>query len=257
MMSDYKEVEGNIGGFNADNIGMKEIAANGDGDGVKDNGNVVGSNMDNWTERIKISIAKSRKIKGGNYVQIATIESDTVTGQLQPKCRTVVFRGFLPLVPSQDESTSSIALKMITDARSEKVTHITNNDGAEMVWWFSQSSEQYRISGKCRLIGESSDGDNDEEAYLGKERITMWKNLSDPAREQFYWLDPGQSYAGAPSTPAGGRSEEGVILPPPSNFLLLLLIPSKIHYLRLRDNYAQKCSWEGGGVGWVSRRVNP
>lgn len=256
MMSEGNEAE-KIGGFNADNIGIKDIAGNGDGDGdvVRDNGNLVSSNMDNWTERIKISIAKSRKIKGGNYVQIATIESDAVTGQLQPKCRTVVFRGFLPLVPSQDESTSTIALKMITDARSEKVTHLKHNDGAEMVWWFSQTSEQYRISGKCVLIGGSGD---EQDTYLGKERITMWKNLSDPAREQFYWLEPGQSYAGAPSTPTGGRSEEGVILPPPSNFLLLLLIPSKIHYLRLRDNYAQKCSWKGGGGGgWVSRRVNP
>lgn len=254
MMSEDNDADNIGGGFNNNNIGIRDIAANGDGDSVKDNGIVASSNMDNWTERIKISIAKSRKVKGGNYVQIATIESDAVTGQMQPKCRTVVFRGFLPLVPSQDESISTVALKMITDARSEKVTHLKHNDGAEMVWWFSQSSEQYRISGKCRLIGESSD--DGEEAYLGKERITMWKNLSDPAREQFYWLEPGKSFAGAPSTPAGGRSEEGVILPPPSNFLLLLLIPSKIHYLRLRDNYAQKCSWEGGD-GWVSRRVNP
>jgi hypothetical protein len=42
-----------------------------------------------WTSRITKSIAKSRKIKGGNYVQIATVDADGL-----PTCRTVVFRGF-------------------------------------------------------------------------------------------------------------------------------------------------------------------
>jgi len=229
-------------------VGISDIAALNDEEAP----HILSSNMDNWTERIKISIAKSRKVKGGNYVQIATIDRDLITGKVHPRCRTVVFRGFLPLVP-QDESAATIALKMITDARSEKVEQLKHNDGAEMVWWFSQSSEQYRITGNCVLIGATADGC--EDTYLGKERITMWKNLSDPAREQFYWSEPGQSYDGIPSTPIGGRSKEGVILPPPMNFLLLLLIPSKVHYLRLRDNYAQQCRWESGS--WLSHRVNP
>lgn len=59
-----------------------------------------------WRERIVGSIARSRKIRGGNYVQLASVDTDGA-----PHVRTVVFRGFAP-----DGS-----MKMITDSRSEKV----------------------------------------------------------------------------------------------------------------------------------------
>ena len=41
-----------------------------------------------WHARIEGSIARSRKVKGGNYVQLATVDEDG-----DPACRTVVFRG--------------------------------------------------------------------------------------------------------------------------------------------------------------------
>ena len=44
-----------------------------------------------WREKIKVSMARSRKVRGGNFVQIATVDPET----LEPRCRTVVFRGFL------------------------------------------------------------------------------------------------------------------------------------------------------------------
>ena len=99
--------------------------------------------LEPWKSRIDRSITKSRKIRGGNYVQIATVDDHGM-----PACRTVVFRGFLEL-----DDKSNIAMKMITDARSEKVTQITANPACEMVWWFSQTKEQYRIFGKLKLVG--------------------------------------------------------------------------------------------------------
>jgi hypothetical protein len=63
-----------------------------------------------WLERIEGSIARSRKVRGGNFVQIATVSPEGL-----PCCRTVVFRGW---VPSPDGLK---AMKMITDLRSEKV----------------------------------------------------------------------------------------------------------------------------------------
>ena len=59
-----------------------------------------------WRERIVGSIAKSRKIRGGNYVQLASVDESGL-----PRVRTVVFRGFAP----------DGCLKIITDARSQKV----------------------------------------------------------------------------------------------------------------------------------------
>ena len=139
------------------------------GDGLSDIGqsknnnnkhNESNNNSLNWKERIDISIAKSRKIRGSNFVQISTINYET----MEPRCRTVVFRGFLKNVPSdavQDvllgNSSSNAAgdgdekgdytdcvMKMITDNRSNKVQEVGmfhndelkgNGNTAEMVWW--------------------------------------------------------------------------------------------------------------------------
>ena len=175
-----------------------------------------------WRERIDVSIAKSRKIRGGNYVQIATVDADG-----HPRCRTVVFRGFSVF------SHSPYAMKMITDSRSEKVSQIAASPQCEMVWWFSQSSEQYRITGKLQLV---SGEDTNEELLAARKQ--QWGNLSDPAREQFYWKQPGVTYEGTPDVPAGGRDEDGKVLPPPDTFLLMLLHPVSVKYLRLTDNMA-------------------
>lgn len=66
----------------------------------------------NLLEKLQISIKRSRKIRGANYIQLATADAEG-----RPSVRTVVFRGFLDLGAGQ------LAMKMITDARSEKVRH--------------------------------------------------------------------------------------------------------------------------------------
>ena len=63
-------------------------------------------------------------------------------------------------------------------------------------------------------------------------------NLSDPAREQFYWNSPGVPFEGTPEVPTGGRDTEGKVLAPPDAFLLMLLHPETVKYLRLTDNFA-------------------
>ena len=88
-----------------------------------------------WRERIVGSIAKSRKIRGGNYVQLASVDESGL-----PRVRTVVFRGFAP----------DGCLKIITDARSQKVQQSKH---VEVCWWFSQSSEQYRFAGELAYVG--------------------------------------------------------------------------------------------------------
>jgi hypothetical protein len=81
-------------------------------------------------------------------VQIATVDETT----MEPRCRTVVFRGFQnlpsehPMARTMDDGASCV-LKMITDKRSNKVRESTD---CEMVWWFSKSSEQYRILFEAR-----------------------------------------------------------------------------------------------------------
>lgn len=198
-----------------------------------------------WKHKIEISIAKSRKIRGGNYVQIATVDPST----LEPRCRTVVFRGFLK---PHNGSQNVTIMKMITDKRSNKFSEITKSDHpiAELVWWFAKSSEQYRIRGELKFVGE-----NDKDNYLLSTRKEMWGNLSDPAREQFFWKDPGSTFESDSIVPTGGRDNDGNVLPPPDNFLLMLLYPKTCDYLRLGDNFRQVDTLVN--EKWNTNRVNP
>ena len=249
--------------------------------------------MKTWKERIDISIAKSRKIRGSNYVQISTIDYET----MEPRCRTVVFRGFMKDLPfgtveevllgdkQEDESPASSSsytdcvMKMITDLRSNKVSEVEsfqttgkkNGNTVEMVWWFPKSSEQYRIRGKLQFIGNGGPLTNNDEDisnhndYFVGERKQQWGNLSDMAREQFYWDKPGVPYCSIKGheqgVPPGGRDEDGKVLPVPDSFLLMLLYPTKIDYLKLGENYRQIDEWTWDGDGdksqWEQMRMNP
>jgi len=269
------------------NVGLSDIG----------NGN-ENSSITSWRDKIETSIAKSRKIRGGNYVQIATVDHTT----LEPRCRTVVFRGFLKPDPKKAKAIAKASqsqpciMKMITDKRSNKFQEVTmsasnltstsnpqqkgtcsSRNSAEMVWWFSKSSEQYRIRGQLKFVGA-----DETEPYLLQSRKEQWGNLSDMAREQFYWEDPGLTYStsstekenagdsggeggdggdghGEGTLPAGGRDEHGKVLPAPDNFLLMLLYPTRCDYLRLTDNFRQVDDIVEGGNEWTwaSTRVNP
>ena len=94
-----------------------------------------------WKTRIDISIAKSRQIRGSNYVQISTVDHTT----MEPRCRTVVFRGFMKDVPMDNSlyGGNDCVMKMITDVRSGKVKEVDgfhhkgdlDKNNVEMVWW--------------------------------------------------------------------------------------------------------------------------
>jgi len=206
-----------------------------------------------WREKISTSIARSKKVRGGNFVQIATVDPQT----FEPRCRTVVFRGFL----KQDGKETDI-MKMITDKRSSKYSEVTStstsasaekNDVAtcEMVWWFGKSSEQYRIRGNLKFFGS-----DETDAKLVIARKEQWGNLSDSAREQFFWKEPGLPFDSQAEVPEGGRDEEGKVLLPPDSFLLMLLYPTRCDYLRLGDNFRQIDNITEG-QNWDAQQVTP
>lgn len=103
-----------------------------------------------------------------------------------------------------------------------------------------------------RYVGPD-DSDKDRLAL----RKQQWGNLSDKAREQFYWAKaPRSPFDPEPEVPPpGGRDNEtGKVLEPPPIFLLVLLEPTACDYLRLTDNFRQLDALE---EDWVSTRVNP
>ena len=125
---------------------------------------------------------------------------------------------------------------------------------------------EYRIEGELQLVGApgseaASVGAGAGHDLLVSARKEQWGQLSDPAREQFFWNGPGP-YSGAVEVPAGGRNAEtGAVLEAPPSFLLMLLHPTRVHYLRLTDNFAQVDELVAGGASgprqWAARRVNP
>ena len=85
-------------------------------------------------------MAKSRKIRGSNYVQISTVNEDG-----EPRCRTVVFRGFLnntnfpkdhPLSPQNGGHVEGKPClpKMCTDLRSQKVREVAHQPISETAY---------------------------------------------------------------------------------------------------------------------------
>ena len=194
-------------------------------------------NPTQWRNMLNISIARSRKVRGGNYVQLATC-----THEGHPRVRTIVQRGIM------QHGGHNTVLKFITDCRSQKVSQLKARPEAELCWWFLKSSEQYRIRGKLTVVGDIEESP-DAAPELIAARKQQWGNLRDSAREQFYWTHPGLPLDQVPEgmmdgpkcsnkldIPSGGRGSDGKVLPPPKTFLLLLLWPEHVDYLRLTDN---------------------
>lgn len=261
--------------------------------------------VQNWLGRLRHSIARSRQIRGANYIALSTCERETG----RPKCRMVVFRGFLEheqmrqrLEQQQMQVTLSgdgdegsyingtngesdlhhVRFKMVTDARSRKVKE---SDECEVCWWFAKTSEQYRVSGKLRFVGEN---DNDEK--LVRQRHGEWKKLRDNAKDQFYWDYPGAVFSGVVDNEMGEESlnhgsskaaqhdnpaDEAIVADavntthqrddPPSNFLLMLLDPERIDHLCLKTDVRiiderivpELASTDDTPHKWTTYRVNP
>ncbi|GMI29197.1 hypothetical protein TrCOL_g13646 [Triparma columacea] len=195
-----------------------------------------------WRQTIAKSIKKSRKIRGGNYVQLATV--DKQGDELIPRVRTVVFRGFV-------DTDSDCYLKFCTDSRSHKFAQVnTVSDNAEVVWWFSQSSEQFRFTGKLSFVGAES---TDE--HLMKLRRDLWKSMREEAQDQFFWVGPPGDERPSDQENVVERLEDPEAIP--ENFLLMLVKPTSIDYLALKTNYREKHILSSESNIWETSRLNP
>ena len=189
-----------------------------------------------WRSLLSSAIHRNRSKPYCRYFQLAT-----VTPAGYPANRTVVFRGFL------DDQQNR--LKIITDSRSAKIQDIEHLPQGEICWYFTQTREQFRISGTLYLVtSQATDSD------LQQARQTTWQNLSNSARSQFAWSDPAQ--------PAADKSAFDVKSPDPNepldNFCLLLLTPTKIDYLQLRSEPQQRCIYNlQPDQTWITQWVNP
>ncbi|MFW6357866.1 MAG: Npun_F5749 family FMN-dependent PPOX-type flavoprotein [Chroococcales cyanobacterium] len=189
-----------------------------------------------WRSPLSAALHRNRAQPESRYFQLAT-----VTPEGRPQNRTVVFRGF-------SEPTNQ--LKIITDDRSEKIAQIEHHPWGEICWYFTQTREQFRLSGKLTIVDQ-----NYPDATLQQERQQTWQSLSDAARLQFAWPHPAQ-----PRT-----EEKEVFSPPPPdvnkplpNFCLLLFNPETVDHLELRGNPQNR--WQhrqDESKTWFVEAVNP
>lgn len=188
-----------------------------------------------WRSHLARALHRNRSLIYARYLQLATVRPDG-----RPANRTVVFRGFLE---------DSDRLQFVTDARSEKAEQIDRQPWGEVCWYFPKTREQFRISGKLILVT-----DNDLDPDLQAARKTSWQELSDAARLQFAWPDPGKP-----------RAEAEAFEPPPqdplqplADFCLLLLDPEMVDHLELRGEPQNRSVYQLlGDRTWSTIAVNP
>lgn len=167
-----------------------------------------------WRSPLARNLHKHRSEPQARFLQLATIGTDGY-----PANRTIVFRGFLG---------GSNQLKFVTDARSQKISQIEQNSKCEACWYFPKTREQFRIAGTLILINYAC-----PDLAMQAARYAAWQELSDLARLQFDWPDPGQLRA---EDPQYFSPHPPHAMLPLDNFCLLLLEPIQVDRLELRGS---------------------
>jgi pyridoxamine 5'-phosphate oxidase len=165
-----------------------------------------------WRSPLSRALHRNRSKPYSRYFQLATVHPDG-----RPANRTVVFRGFLP---------AANALMFVTDGRSQKVEDVATHPLAEACWYFTETREQFRLSGHLALIDAEHPNTD-----LKSRRQQVWENLTDKSRLQFHWPHPGQK-----RTEGAKRFEAPTPNPqmPPNSFCLGLLTPQAVDHLELK-----------------------
>ncbi|MDJ0772336.1 MAG: pyridoxamine 5'-phosphate oxidase family protein [Mastigocoleus sp. MO_167.B18] len=191
-----------------------------------------------WRSYLARALQKNRSQPHSRYFQLATVQSDGY-----PANRTVVFRGFLE---------DSNQLKIITDVRSEKIIQIHHQARGEICWYFTVTREQFRLAGELTLVDY-----NHPDSRFQAARHSTWEQISDNARSQFIWANPGEPKSTDTGNLPIGNSDIDKSKPL-DNFCLLLLDPVKVDHLQLRGDPQNRCLYilDNSGI-WNTTEVNP
>nr|ADA67932.1 putative pyridoxine 5'-phosphate oxidase [Wolffia arrhiza] len=191
-----------------------------------------------WKQLLLSALETNKHIKHSRFIQLAT-----VTPNGKPANRTVVFRGFF-------QGTDLIQIN--TDWRSSKIEDLKNCPFAEICWYFADSWEQFRLSGRIDII----DAAYPDLSKL-KDREKSWYASSLNSRLQYLAPHPG-----LPRTLE--EPAEGIDLDPLKGpveaFCLLEFDAEKVDYLNLKTNERSVYTSELIGDGlkqWVVQKVHP
>ena len=164
------------------------------------------------------------------FAQLATVRADG-----RPANRTVVVRGLL------DPGGRPI---VTTDSRSAKFDQLAADPRAELCWWFPETREQFRLSGRVAVVGP-----DDDDAT----RLRIWSELPELSRRSFTWPSPDKPRAVPPDFHMDGPAPGA----PPTCFVLLVLDPEEVEHLDLKPQPHERSRYVRGPEGWSVERVNP
>jgi len=174
-----------------------------------------------WRAKLQASLQKHENLVFSKYFQLATIKPDG-----RPANRTVVFRGFL-------DGTNDITF--VTDKRYNKVAEAAQNPAAEVAWYFTESREQYRLSGLLTVVGPEH-----KSQALQDARAAAWRSMSDKARAQYLWPAPGAPKTGKEELPQ--QPPPSADQPPLPTFCLSVLSIQEVDYYQTSDQVRYKYS---------------
>lgn len=191
-----------------------------------------------WKQLLLSSINANSHLKHSSYFQLAT-----VTSSGRPSNRTVVFRGF-------QEVTDKIQIN--TDTRTRKIEDLKHSSFAEICWYFTETWEQFRISGLVDVI----DGTNPDPMKL-QQREKSW--FASSLRSRLQYMAPTPGVPAISEQPSETPSLDPAV-GPVAAFCLLILEADQVDYLNLKSNerllFTSGQSLAGERL-WSSERVNP
>jgi len=187
-----------------------------------------------WRSPLARALHRNRSKIFSRYFQLATVTAEGI-----PTNRTVVFRGFF------EDSNN---LQIITDIRSEKCKHLQHQPVAEICWYFTKTREQFRLSGKITLVNFQ-----EENTIFKNARDKVWDKLSENARSQFSWENPGELFQ------VKTTNQSPVDLSQPlDTFCLLIFEPQKVDHLELKGNPQNRYLYLlKDNQKWVFNQINP
>lgn len=191
-----------------------------------------------WRALLQRALDANAHLRHSTYFQLATVGAAG-----RPANRTVVFRGFQELCDK---------IQINTDARTNKIGEIKSCPFGEICWYFTDSWEQFRISGSIDVIDAST---TDPAKLQHKEKA--WFSSSVKSRLQYLGPQPGipvlddEHVKGVHLDPLAG---------PVDAFCLLVLDPEKVDYLNLKSNQRlifTRRQKDDGSNDWMAVKVSP
>ncbi len=183
-----------------------------------------------------IALAQSNNPQSHNrFAQLATVQGGQ---EPRPAVRTVTVRFFL------DDGR----LLLSSDMRNEKVAELAANPACELCWYFTESREQFRISGRAHVLSAVQAR---KEAKLDNALQRTWAERSAASQQSYTWPQPKR------------RLDEAALFecePPtqaPDHFALVLIDVVSVDYLNIAAQPHQRVVFSKLGGQWMPRAINP